>query len=279
MTAAIPTGAAGPDVPAAAGTQLVRVRLDLRYDGTDFAGWAAQPGLRTVQGTLEEALRTVLRLAEPARLTVAGRTDAGVHALAQVASYDGVPAAPHRLNGVLPPDISALGCTAASPGFSARHDATSRAYEYRVFARRSRDVFRRGRVLWWPHRLDLDLLQQCAVALRGIHDFTAFTPSETKHVRFEREIFSASWRREGDDLVFAIEADAFMRHMNRVLVGTMLEVGGGRRSVASFVALLEGAPRSAAGRTAPAHGLYLVGVGYDGRPALGDCRPIPWRVR
>jgi tRNA pseudouridine38-40 synthase len=128
-------------------------------------------------------------------------------------------------------------------------------------------------VLHWPRRLDINALTACAAALVGTRDFTAFTPTETNHVRFEREVFAAWWRTIDVDLVeFAIEADSFMRRMNRVLVGTMLEVASGRRSVASFVALLAGAPRSAAGRTAPAHGLYLVGVGYGGErvlPGLG----------
>ncbi len=206
-------------------------------------------------------------------LTVAGRTDAGVHAWGQVASYDGPAVGVRSLNAVLPSDVAVLSCAEAAPEFDARRDATSRAYCYRVLTRRARSVFEAGRALWWPHRLDVSALSECALALVGEHDFTAFTPTETYHERFSREVFAARWRRrgsEGELLEFWIEADAFMRQMIRVLVGTMLEVGGGRRSVASFVSLLSGRPRSEAGRTAPAHGLYLAGVGYGGERVLSS---------
>jgi tRNA pseudouridine38-40 synthase len=203
-------------------------------------------------------------------LTVAGRTDAGVHAWGQVASYDGPPAAVRSLNAVLPSDVAALSCVAAGDGFDARRDASSRAYCYRVLVRSARSVFEAGRALWWPGRLDEARLSECARALVGEHDFTAFTPRDTYHQRFSRDVFSAYWRRRGDVLEFWIEADAFMRQMNRVLVGTMLEAAVGRRSVESFCELLSGRARSAAGRTAPAHGLYLAGVGYGGERVLRD---------
>jgi tRNA pseudouridine38-40 synthase len=191
-----------------------------------------------------------------------------------VASYDGPPVRPASLNALLPDDVAVLSGEAAAPGFSARHDATSRAYCYRVLTRRERGVFERGRALWWPHPVDRGALDACAAALVGTRDFTAFTPTETDHVRFERDVRYAAWHAEdGDVLAFWIEADAFMRNMNRVLVGTMLEVAGGRRGVEDFVALLDGAPRSRAGKTAPPEGLYLAGVGYDGRAALPSTIP------
>jgi tRNA pseudouridine38-40 synthase len=249
-------------------TGAVVTKLTLEYDGRDFCGWARQPGRRSVEEELERALAVVLRR-EAVPLIVAGRTDAGVHAWAQVASYEGPPVPPHQLNALLPDDIAVLASEAAAPGFSARHDATSRAYCYRLLARRTRSALKRGRALWWPHPLDRGALDACAAALVGTHDFTAFTPTETEHVRFERDVWSAAWREEGGDvLAFWIEADAFMRSMNRVLVGTMLEVADGRRSVADFAALLDGAPRARAGKTAPPEGLHLVGVGYDGRSVL-----------
>jgi tRNA pseudouridine38-40 synthase len=223
-----------------------------------------------VQEEVERALRVVLRR-DAVALTVAGRTDTGVHALGQVASYAGEPAPVAGLNALLPEDVAVLSCSAAADGFDARRDATSRAYTYLVLHRPGRSALQRGRALHWPHALELDALGACARMLVGTHDFTAFTPTETDHVRFSRDVYSAFWRRggaEGDLLEFWIEADAFMRNMNRVLVGTMLEVAGGRRDLASFEALLAGRPRSEAGPTAPAHGLYLAGVGYAGERVL-----------
>jgi tRNA pseudouridine38-40 synthase len=196
---------------------------------------------------------------------VAGRTDAGVHARGQVASYAGRPARVGSLNALLPDDVAVIDSRPAPAGFNARRDATSRVYCYRLLTRTARSAFERGRALHCPARLDRERLRACAAALVGTHDFTAFTPTETYHRRFARDVFAARWcEAEGDGLEFWIEADSFLRHMNRVLVGTMLEVATHRRSVADFAALLEGRPRSAAERTAPAHGLYLAGVGYGG---------------
>ncbi|HEX5609425.1 MAG TPA: tRNA pseudouridine(38-40) synthase TruA [Solirubrobacterales bacterium] len=241
------------------------VRLDIEYDGSGFHGWARQPGQRTVQGELEAALATVLR--EPIALTVAGRTDTGVHALGQVASFETTVEPPgdlaRHLNGVGHGDVAVTAAAVVADGFDARRDARSRSYRYRLLARRAPAPFEHDRALWWPHRVDRDGLDACAAALVGTHDFTAFTPTQTDHVRFERDVLAASWEDDGDVLAFRITADAFMRNMVRALVGTMLEVASSRRTVESFTALLEGAPRSAGGDTAPPHGLYLESVGYE----------------
>jgi len=243
-------------------------KLTLEYDGTDFAGWARQPGKRTVQEELERALRTVLgeHALDGSSLTlrVAGRTDAGVHAWAQVASYAHEAVDPLRLNGLLPDDVAVLSSEPAPAGFDARADARSRTYCYRVLARRTRSVFERTRAYWWTGQLDRDALDACAAALRGRHDFTAFTPSETEHRWFRCEVRRSEWIAHGELLEFWIEADMFLRHMNRVLVGTMLEVASARRSVEEFIGLLDGSPRAHAGKTAPAHGLALAGVSYEG---------------
>jgi tRNA pseudouridine38-40 synthase len=246
------------------------MRLDIAYHGAGFAGWAKQPGARTVQAELEGALERVL--GAPVSLTVAGRTDAGVHAWAQVASFeldrDPSEELARALNSLTGPDLALLRLERVAEGFDARRDARSRTYCYRVFAERVPNPFESGISLFWPHRVDPGTLERCADAVVGTHDFTAFTPTQTEHVRFERDVFRAEWHEKrpvlgaGRVLELWIEADAFMRNMVRVLVGTMLEVAGERRSQEDFSSLLDGAPRDRAGDTARAHGLHLARVGY-----------------
>jgi tRNA pseudouridine38-40 synthase len=241
----------------------IGLKLTLEYDGTGFRGWARQPGERTVEGALREALDAAFPRWEG--LAVAGRTDAGVHATGQVASVEvegGPPPgrAAEALNAALPDDVAVLRAEPAEPGFHARFSARSRSYRYRVLARRTPSPLDRRRVLWWPRPVHVEALSAAAELLPGEHDFRAFTPTETQHDVFLRNVLVARWERDEDRLDFTITADGFLRHMVRTLVGTMLEAGADAPD--RIASLLDGADRADAGLTAPPWGLYLERVEY-----------------
>lgn len=260
-----------PAVPPAGGGGLVRLRIDLGYDGTGFAGWASQPGLRTVQGELEAALATVLR-APTVRVTCAGRTDAGVHARGQVVHVD-VPAASYadqgsehalgrRLAGVLPADIGVRALTVAPEGFDARFSPLWRRYAYRISdAAYGPDPLRRHDVL--AHRRPLDVAAMAAAAqpMTGEHDFAAYC-RQREGATTVRTLLELSWRREDDLVVATVVADAFCHSMVRALVGAAVAVGEGRREVGWPAEVLAGRQRVSDVQVAPALGLTLEEVRY-----------------
>ena len=272
------------------GGGLVRIRIDLAYDGTDFSGWARQPGLRTVQGQVEDALVTVLRLPSRAALTVAGRTDAGVHARGQVAHVDlpveawqAHPALLRALGRALPPDVCVQALTPAAPGFDARFSALWRRYAYRI--RDSvvpLDPLRRREVLWHRRELSEERLNEASRKLVGLHDFAAFCRFREGGTTV-RELAELSWAREGAGassmLVATVVADAFCHSMVRALVGALVPVGEDRRDVEWPAQVLLGRVRDPAVQVVPAHGLTLEEVRYPDAAGLQERANITRRPR
>jgi len=261
----------------------VRVWLDLAYDGSGFSGWAAQRNLRTVQGVLQDALGVLARSAPP-RLTVAGRTDAGVHARGQVAHVDlapdvaGDPLLLRRLNGLLPQDVRVRAARAAPDGFDARFSAVWRRYRYRVTdGAGAADPLRRHDTLAWPRPLALDRLQEAGAGLVGEHDFAAFC-RRREGATTRRAVLSLSWSRE-DVLVMDVTADAFCHSMVRSLVGAQLAVGEGRRPPDWPVGLLARTERADGVPVAPPHGLCLEQVGYPPDDQLLDRQSVTRALR
>ncbi len=274
-------------VTPAGGGGLVRVRLDIAYDGTDFSGWAIQPERRTVQGELTNALSTVLR--EPVVLTVAGRTDAGVHAVGQVAHVDVSSARwpdleaslVRRLAGVLPADVRVLDARRAHPDFDARFSALWRAYRYRLTdATHGAQPLRRFDTVAWPRTLNADSMARAAMLLLGEHDFAAFCRRREGATTI-RAVQAFEVARAGEIVEFRIAADAFCHSMVRSLVGALIAVGEGRRGEDWPAGLLARTERADDVAVAPAHGLTLVEVGYppDDQLAARDAITRTRRVR
>ena len=257
----------------------VRLRLDLAYDGTEFSGWAAQPSQRTVEGTLSAALSTVLRSPELVSITVAGRTDAGVHARGQVVHVDvateAFAALPgrsdrtperallNRLGGLLPPDVVVRRVTRAPDGFDARFSALERRYLYRLAdAEAPRDPLRRRDTVWWPRSLDVATMDEAAQGLLGLKDFAAFC-KRREGATTVRTLFEYRWARLDDGVLAAtVRADAFCHSMVRSLVGAVVAVGEGRRPIAWPAELQDRGGRASEIRVMPAHGLSLEAVTY-----------------
>jgi tRNA pseudouridine38-40 synthase len=269
-------------------TALVRLRLDISYDGSDFAGWARQPGQRTVQGVIEDALARVMRLDPAPMLTVAGRTDAGVHARGQVAHVV-VPVAAYtavngtmarRLAGLLPPDVRVWRISGAPEGFDARFSALSRRYVYRVCDDPvGVDPLRRHEVLWHPRPLDLDRMNAAAALLVGEFDFAAYCRKREGATTIRR-LLRYDWERREPRLAAAtVEADAFCHSMVRALVGALLMVGDGRRDIDWPSEILEARVRDSAVNVAPAHGLCLEEITYPSDEGLAQRAQQTRRVR
>jgi tRNA pseudouridine38-40 synthase len=267
---------------------LVRVRIAVGYDGSGFAGWARQPGQRTVQQTLEEALCRVLRLAEPPQLTVAGRTDAGVHARGQVAHAD-LPApcwaaaadtARRRLSGVLPPDLRVPDIAPAPAGFDARFSARWRRYTYRVCDDPAlADALRRHETLWYPRRLAVGAMNEAARACLGEHDFAAFC-RRRDGASTVRELLRLDWARPAPGLAVAtVVADAFCHNMVRALVGALLRVGDGARPAGWPAQVLAAGQRDPAVPVVAPHGLCLEEIGYPPDDQLAQRAQATRRVR
>ena len=240
-------------------------KLVLEYDGTQYHGWQVQPNLSTIQGTLEATIRKVAQ--HEVNVTAAGRTDAGVHALGQVAHFSTTARLTaeewlRALNGLLPPDIAVLSVEEVPETFHARFNAKSKLYRYRMLTRVHRSALSRDKILHYPYPLDLDAMEVACRPLVGTHDFTSFQGSPTDNENPVCTVTRLTVDRFGDEVIFEVEANRFLKQMVRNIVGTLLEVGRGKMQAGEIAGILAAKDRTKAGPTAPAHGLYLVKVDY-----------------
>ncbi|MEB2285167.1 MAG: tRNA pseudouridine(38-40) synthase TruA [Polyangiaceae bacterium UTPRO1] len=244
---------------------MAQYRMLLEYDGTEYHGWQLQPDTRTLQGVLETALATVLR--HPVRVAASGRTDAGVHALGQVATFrTDRPVDPRDLrrsvNALTPPDLAVKEIAPAAESFDVRRHATARVYEYRIWTEPWRSAFWHRFTWHVPRPLDVAAMRFAAAALVGEHDFSAFRAADCEADRPVRRVVSSGFTAAEGLCVYRVEANAFLKHMVRAIVGTMVEVGTGRRPAEDVARVLASRSRMRAGRTAPPHGLVLMSVRY-----------------
>ncbi len=255
---------------------MPRIKLTLEYDGTEFVGWQVQPNGRSVQAVVEGALAELL--GEPVRVAAAGRTDAGVHALGQVAAFTAPRALPLKayvqgLNGHLPPDVAVVSAEEVADGFDPRRWSLGKRYRYLVSNRRSRSPLRR-RTHWEIFSpLDVEAMREASRALVGRHDFSAFRAADCQAPHAVREVRSLEISAEGDAVRFEVEGTAFLKHMVRNLVGTLVEVGKGKQPAAWVAEVRAGMDRTRAGPTAPAHGLCLVEARVGDGPREGAEAP------
>jgi tRNA pseudouridine38-40 synthase len=245
---------------------MAQYRMLLEYDGTEYRGWQLQPDARTLQGVLEAALATALR--HPVRVAASGRTDAGVHAMGQVATFRTEQTLDARelrksVNALTPPDIAVREIAVVGDGFDARRHATARVYEYRIWTQAWRSAFWHRFAWHVPRALDLMAMRFAAAALAGEHDFSAFRASDCDAESAVRRVIHSGFTEAEGLCVYRIEATAFLKHMVRAIVGTLVEVGTGQREVGDVARVLASRDRGRAGQTAPPHGLVLMAVRYE----------------
>jgi tRNA pseudouridine38-40 synthase len=249
---------------------MARMKVTVAYDGTDFAGYQIQPSGRTIQGTIQSVLQKMHK-GEPVNIAASGRTDACVHALGQVFHFDtemNIPADAwsKALNAMLPQDIIIKKVEKVSDSFHSRFSAVSKEYHYKLLISKQPDVFRRNHMFHYPYPLNINDIQKACSYLLGTYDFTSFSSARSEVADKVRTIFALEVIEEGDILTFKIRGSGFLYNMVRIIIGTLLEVGQGKRKPEAIMTIIAGKDRALAGKTAPAHGLYLHQVNYQDKP-------------